>query len=92
MDVMEDALPGGVRDPNWGNVRRVQEARADISEKASRHTADVVPVYVADPSAVPPVLVTTWEDLIPRYQEKFMLAAAEVYSRAKFHIAKQLSS
>jgi hypothetical protein len=61
-------------------------------EKASKHKANIVPVYVADPAAVPPVLVTTWEDFIARYQEKFMPAAAGVYSQAKYQIAKQLSS
>jgi hypothetical protein len=59
-----------------------------MSEKAARHTADVVPVYVADLAAIPPVQVTTWQELIARYQEKFMPAAAGVYSRAEYNIAK----
>jgi hypothetical protein len=63
-----------------------------MSEKAARHTADVVPVYVADLTAIPPVQVTTWQDLIARYQEKFMPAAAGVYSRAEYNIAKQILS
>jgi hypothetical protein len=63
-----------------------------MAEKAARHTADVIPVYVADPAAKPPVQITTWQDLIARYQEKFMLAAAGVYSRAEYNIAKQISS
>jgi hypothetical protein len=36
--------------------------------------------------------VTTWQDLIARYQEKFMPAAAGVYSRAEYNITKQISS
>jgi hypothetical protein len=32
----------------WPNIRRVREARAAMAEKAARHTADIVPVYVAD--------------------------------------------
>jgi hypothetical protein len=39
----------------WPNIRRVREARAAMAEKAARHTADVVPVYVADLFANPPV-------------------------------------
>jgi hypothetical protein len=54
--------------------------------------ADVVPVYVADPAANPPVQFTTWQDLIARYQVKFMPPAAGVYSRAEYNIAKQISS
>jgi hypothetical protein len=73
----------------WPNVRRVREARAAMAEKAARHTADVVPVYVADPAANLPVQITTWQDLIARYQEKFMPPAAGVYSRAEYNIAKQ---
>jgi hypothetical protein len=61
-------------------------------DKASRHNADIIPVYVDDPNPVPPVLVTAWEDLIDRYQEKFMPAAAGVYSRAEYHTARQISS
>jgi hypothetical protein len=76
----------------WPNIRRVREARAAMAEKAARHTADVVPVYVADPAANLPVQVTTWQDLIARYQEKFMPAAAGVYSPAEYNIAKQFSS
>ena len=76
----------------WPNVRRVREARAAMAEKAARHTADVVPVYVADLLANPPVQVTTWQDLIARYQEKFMPPAAGVYSRAEYNIARQLAS
>jgi hypothetical protein len=76
----------------WPNIRRVREARAAMSEKAARHTADVVPVYVPDPAAVPPVLVTNWQDLIARYQEKFMPAAAGVYSRAEYNTAKHILS
>jgi hypothetical protein len=63
-----------------------------MAEKAARHTADVVPVYVADLAANPPVQVTTWQDLIARYQEKFMPPAAGVYSHAEYNIAKQISS
>jgi hypothetical protein len=76
----------------WPNIRRVREARAAMAKKAARHTADVVPVYVANPAANPPVQITTWQDLIARYQEKFMPAAAGVYSRAEYNIAKQISS
>jgi hypothetical protein len=60
--------------------------------KAARHTADVIPVYVPDPAAIPPVLVTTWQDLIARYQEKFTPAVAGVYSCAEYNIAKQILS
>jgi hypothetical protein len=63
-----------------------------MAEKAARLTADVVPVYVANLAANPPVQVTTWQDLIARYQEKFMPPAAGVYSRAEYNIAKQISS
>jgi hypothetical protein len=76
----------------WPNIRRVREARGAMAEKAARHTADGVPVYVEDLAANPPVQVTTWQDLIVRYQEKFMLPAAGVYSRAEYNIAKQLAS
>jgi hypothetical protein len=38
----------------WPNICRVREARAAMAEKAARHTADVVPIYVADPAANPP--------------------------------------
>jgi hypothetical protein len=76
----------------WPNIRRVREARAAMAEKAARHTADVVPVYVADLAANPPVQITTWQDLIARYQEKFMPPAAGVYSRTEYNIAKQISS
>jgi hypothetical protein len=76
---------------SWPNIRWVREARAAMAEKAARHTADVVPVYVADLAANPPVQITTWQDLIARYQEKFMPAAAGVYSRAEYNIAKQIS-
>jgi hypothetical protein len=76
----------------WPKIRRVREARAAMAEKAARHTADIIPVYVANPAANPPVQVTTWQDLIARYQEKFMPAAAGVYSRAEYNIAKQISS
>jgi hypothetical protein len=76
----------------WPNIRWVREARAATAEKAARHTADVIPVYVANPAANPPVQVTTWQDLIARYQEKFMLAATGVYSRAKYNIAKHILS
>jgi hypothetical protein len=38
----------------WPNTRWVRESRAAMSEKAARHTADVVPVYVADLAAIPP--------------------------------------
>jgi hypothetical protein len=76
----------------WPNIRRVREARAAMAEKAARHTADVFPVYIADLAANPPVQVTTWQDLIARYQEKFMPPAAGVYSRAEYNIAKQISS
>jgi hypothetical protein len=62
----------------WPNIRRVREARAAMAEKAARHTANVVPVYVADLAANPPVQITTWQDLIARYQEKFMPPAAGV--------------
>jgi hypothetical protein len=76
----------------WPNIRRVREARAGVSEKVARHTVDVVPVYIPDPAAVPPILVTTWQDLIARYQEKFMPAFGGVYSWAEYHIAKQILS
>jgi hypothetical protein len=76
----------------WPNIRRVREARAAMAEKAARHTADIVPVYVADLAANPPVQITTWQDLIARYQEKFMPPAAGVYSGAEYNIAKQISS
>jgi hypothetical protein len=76
----------------WPNIRRVREARAAMAEKAARHTADVVPVYVANLASNPPVLVTTWQDHITRYQEKFMLAAAGMYSHAEYNIAKQILS
>jgi hypothetical protein len=61
-----------------------------MAEKATRHTSDVVPVYVADLAANPPVQITTWQDLISRYQDKFMPPAAGVYSRAEYNIAKQI--
>jgi hypothetical protein len=76
----------------WSNICRVRKATAAMSEKAARHMADIVPVYVADLDAIPPVQVTTWQDLIARYQEKFMPAAAGVYSRAEYNIAKQILS
>jgi hypothetical protein len=76
----------------WPNIRRVREARAAMAEKAARNTSDVVPVYVADLAANPPVQITTWQDLIARYQEKFMPPAAGVYSRAEYNIAKLISS
>jgi hypothetical protein len=76
----------------WPNFRRVREARAAMAEKAAQHTADVVPVYIADLSALPPVQVTTWPDLITRYQERFMLATAGVYSCAEYNITKQILS
>jgi hypothetical protein len=76
----------------WPNIRRVREARAAMADKAARHTANVVPVYVANLAANPPVQVTTLQDLIARYQEKFIPAAAGVYSRAEYNIAKQISS
>jgi hypothetical protein len=59
-------------------------------QKAARHMADIVPVYVADLAAIPPVQVTTWQDLIARYQEKFMPSAAGVFFRAEYNIAKQI--
>jgi hypothetical protein len=43
----------------WPNIHRVREARAAMAEKAARHTADVVPVYVADLAANPSVQITT---------------------------------
>jgi hypothetical protein len=76
----------------WPNIRGVREARVAMAKKAARHTANVVLVYVPDVAAIPPVLVTTWQDLIARYQEKFMPAAAGVYSRAEYNIAKQILS
>jgi hypothetical protein len=63
-----------------------------MAEKAAQHTAELVPVYVADLAAFLPVQVTTWQDLIARYQEKFMPAAAGVYSCAENNIAKQIWS
>jgi hypothetical protein len=63
-----------------------------MAQKAARHTADVVPVYVADLAATPPVQITTWQDLIARYQEKFMPPAAGMYSHSEYNIAKQISS
>jgi hypothetical protein len=77
---------------SWPNIHRVREAQAAMAEKAAGHTADVVPVFVADPAANPPVQVTTWQDLIARYQENFLPAAAGVYSHAEYSIAKQISS
>jgi hypothetical protein len=74
------------------NICQVREARAAMAEKAARHMADIVPVYVADLAVNPPVQITTWQDLIARYQEKFMPAAAGVYSRAEYNIAKQILS
>jgi hypothetical protein len=62
----------------WPNIRRVREARAAMAEKAARHTADVIPIYVADLAANPPVQITTWQDLIAQYQEKFMPPAAGI--------------
>jgi hypothetical protein len=56
----------------WPNIRRVREAWAAISEKAARHMADKVPVYVANLAANPPVQITTWQELIARYQEKLI--------------------
>jgi hypothetical protein len=47
----------------WPNIHQVREARAAMSEKAARHTANVIPVYVADLATIPPVLLTTWQDL-----------------------------
>jgi hypothetical protein len=44
---------------NWNNILRVREARASMSEKTARHTANVIPVYVADLAAVPLILVNT---------------------------------
>jgi hypothetical protein len=44
------------------------------------------------PGRQPAVQITTWQDLIARYQEKFMPAAAGVYSRPEYNIAKQISS
>jgi hypothetical protein len=76
----------------WPNIGRVREARAAMAEKAARHMADVVPVYVADLAANPPVQITTWHDLIARYQDKFKPPAAGVYSRTEYNIAKQFSS
>jgi hypothetical protein len=76
----------------WPNIRRVREARAAMTEKAARHTTDIVPVYFPDLAAVPPVLVTTWQDLMARYHKKFMPAAAGVYSRAEYNIAKPILS
>jgi hypothetical protein len=40
----------------------------------------------------PPIQVTTWQDLIARYKEKFMPATAGVYSSAEYNIAKQILS
>jgi hypothetical protein len=54
-----------------------------MAENAAQHTAEVVPVYFANLAANPPVQITTWQDLIARYQEKFKPAAAGVYSRAE---------
>jgi hypothetical protein len=75
---------------SWPNICGVREARAAMSEKAARHMTDVVPVYVTNLAAIPPVQVTTWQDLIAGYQEKFMPAAAGVYCRAEYNIAKQI--
>jgi hypothetical protein len=71
----------------WPNIRRVREAWAAMAEKAARHKADVVPVYVTNLAANSPVQITTWQDLIARYQEKCMPAAAGVYSPAEYNIA-----
>jgi hypothetical protein len=76
----------------WPNICRVREAREAMSDKAARHTADVVPVYFVDLAAIPLIQVTTWQDLIARHQEKFMPAATGVFSRAEYNIAKQISS
>jgi hypothetical protein len=76
----------------WPNIRRVREAWAAMAEKAARHTADVIPVNIADLAANPPIQITTWQDLIARYQEKLMPPAAGMYSRAEYNIAKQISS
>jgi hypothetical protein len=40
----------------WPNIHWVREAPAAMAEKAARHTADVVPVYVANLAANPPDL------------------------------------
>jgi hypothetical protein len=76
----------------WLNIRRVREARAVMAEKAARQTAYVIPVYVANLAANPPVQITTWQNLIARYQDKFMPSAAGVYSHTEYNIAKQISS
>jgi hypothetical protein len=57
----------------WPNIRRVREAWAAMAQKASRHTADVILVYVTDLAANPPVQITTWLDLIARYQERLLV-------------------
>jgi hypothetical protein len=92
MDVLEDALLKVCEINAWPNIRRVREARAAMAEKAAPHTSDVVPVHVVNLAANPTIQITTWQDLIARYQEKFMPAAAGVYSRAENNIAKQISS
>jgi hypothetical protein len=63
-----------------------------MAEKAAPHKADIVPVYVyvANPAAKHPVQITTWQDLIARYEEKFTPAAAGLYFRAEYNIAKQI--
>jgi hypothetical protein len=50
----------------WPKICWVREARAAMAEKAARHTANVVPVYAADLASIPPVQVTTWQDLIAK--------------------------
>jgi hypothetical protein len=92
MDVLENAHLGSVRDQSVAQHRQVREARAAMDDKAAQNTSDVVPVFVTDLAANPPVQITTWQDLIARYQEKFMPAAAGVYSRAEYNIAKQILS
>jgi hypothetical protein len=48
--------------------------------------------HIANLAAKLPVQITTWQDLIARYQEKFMPAAAGVFSCSKYNIAKLILS
>jgi hypothetical protein len=65
--------------------RRWPKKRQDTRPTLSLST---LPTWPANP----PVQITTWQDLIARYQEKFMPPAAGVYSQAEYNIAKQISS
>jgi hypothetical protein len=88
MDVLENALSQSLRDKCVAQHPPGQGGPGGNGrERGKTH----VPVYVADLAANPPVQIPTWQDLIARYQEKFMLPAAGVFSRAEYNIAKQIS-